>query len=168
MKISQRELLLLIEPKLLNAPRYEKFTKVYAREAIQGEKITTITSGIKETVNYANDSDFVIRNTTSSLEEYIINNKKFHQRYEPIHSSKQGWKEYKAKGKCRAILVDKNVLEMMDLGQEFTFEAPWGEPMICKAGDMLVCPSDYGNIEEVYRIGAKEFEETYRLIIEEK
>jgi hypothetical protein len=43
----------------------------------------------------------------------------------------------------------------------FKFEAPWGEDMILKAGDVLVVSSD-----EVYRIGKNEFEKTYRFIKE--
>lgn len=39
----------------------------------------------------------------------------------------------------------------------FKFKASWGEDMILKTGDFLVVSSD-----EVYRIGKKEFESTYK------
>ncbi len=162
MIFKQEQIVSAISPSLLKSPIYEKFKEVYAREAAQGEKIVTYTDTVKETENTANSGDYVVKNTTTSGEEYIVEGEVFNKRYESMNTLEDGWKVYKAKGKCRAIPADQSVLCLLKTDGDFKFMAPWGEEMICKVGDMLVCPTITGKINEVYRIGKKEFEETYR------
>jgi len=70
--------------------------------------------------------------------------------------------EKNVKVKARVADKEERVVTITKGGSEnkstFKFKASWGEDMILKVGDFLVVSSD-----EVYRIGKKEFESTYRL-----
>lgn len=152
--LSQKEMIKKFLPLIEeNGSVYEKFTEVDARIATPGEVIETFTSDGKETQNTAKEGDWVIRNRTKAQEEYILSDEKLRKRYIVRSLLVNGWYTFKAKGECQAIVFD---------GPEDTqFEAPWGEAMTLKKGDLLVTPLPDKN--EVYRIAAKEFNETYRL-----
>lgn len=160
--LEQKEIISLIGERVNNATVFEKFKTVLARKASPSEKVVTYTQGIKETQNVAYAGDYVVRNSTESQEEYIVESVRFNQRYQLQEEVDKEWKRYKALGTCRGIVVDNEILEILDQKQEFTFVAPWGEGMICKTGDMLVCPTPEGEVGEIYRIGKEEFEETYQ------
>src|SRR3989338_3769751 len=84
---------------LVEAPVFKKQGQVLARPAVPGEKVTTtLASGANETVNTANEGDWVM--TNPSGEQYVISEKKFFGRYEA--TSEEG--VYTAKGYCRAIV----------------------------------------------------------------
>ena len=144
-----KKFLPLIEEK---GSTYEKTTEVQARIAKEGEVIETITSDGKETQNTAQKGDWVIRNGTGAKEEYIISGEKLRKRYHVRSLPKNGWYTFKAKGECKALEYD---------GEDIEFMASWNEPMPLKFGDFIVTPLPDKN--EVYRIAAKEFNETYRL-----
>lgn len=136
---------------------YEKFNPVIARPAIVGEKIVTITSDGKETENIANEGDYVIQNSTQSKEQYIISSEKFKNRYKEYpedceipFNPPNGFSFYLPTGTTIAIKYD---------GEDTEFIAPWNEPMVLKNGD-YICSIDS---VEIYRIGNKEFNETYKL-----
>lgn len=162
MKLSQKEIIARLEPHFLEAKIYEKYTTAYVRPAKIGEEIVTITGDGVETQNRAKADDFVIMNDTKAKEQYIISGEKLRKRYEPTGEKMEDGEIYKAVGKCRAIKVNSKLLKQLDAPDVFEFTAPWGEPMVCKKGDMLVCPELYGTVNEVYRIALKEFKETYR------
>lgn len=137
---------------------YEKFTQVDARRAVPGEVIVTHTSDGKETENTAKDGDFVIRNHTGAREEYLIPQSKFDTRYERLGAaSEPGWDLCKAKGRCQAIVYK---------GPDTQFIAAWGEPMRLRDGDLICTPLPQKG--EVYRIAAKEFDETYQPVWDER
>lgn len=138
---------------------YQKYQSVLARRAKEGEKIESITSGGKETVNRARAGDFVVINQTGAREQYVVSPEKFRERYSFWREAPDGYLEYLPKGKVMAIELTDAVLEYLGLPSEFEYEAPWGERGIAQKGDFLVCPTDES---EVYRIGRKEFFETYR------
>ena len=125
---------------------------VLARPATIEEKIDTITSDGKETTNTAKEGDFVVKNPTG--EEYIIKGDLFKKRYDYVGTtdfrSDGKWETYKAKGKCRAIVWEH---------EQMSFVASWGEEMVIKKGDMLA--TTIPEMNEVYRIAAKEFDATY-------
>lgn len=132
---------------------YEKFTEVEARLAVPGEIIVTVTTAGVETRNAAQPGDFVVRNLTAAREEYILSAKKLAARYLPLgDASEPGWQRFKATGEVRAFWY---------LGPNTEFTASWGEPMQLHTRDMLCTPLPQK--DEVYRIAAKEFVETYRL-----
>ncbi|QDX95371.1 hypothetical protein EEL32_11670 [Brevibacillus laterosporus] len=159
--IDQQDMISLLQPKLEKAPTYEKFTHVYAKEAVGGERIATITKDGVETENTAVAKDMLVKNQTEANEMYILKPDKFSKRYKQIGEAKDGFKEYQAVGEIKAIEVTPDLLkEAKVTAQEFYFIAAWGEKMVVKEGDYLVSPLDYS---EVYRIAHKEFFETYRL-----
>lgn len=152
--LSQREMLKKFLPLIeKDGQVYEKFTEVDARPAVPGEVIETFTSDGKETQNTAKKGEWIIRNRTEAKEEYILSDEKLRKRYIVRSLLVNGWYTFKAKGECQAIVFD---------GPEDTqFEASWGEAMTLKKEDLLVAPLPDKN--EIYRIAAKEFTETYRL-----
>lgn len=159
--ISQQDMISLLQPKLEKASIYEKFTRVYAKEAVGGEKIATITKDGVETENTAAAKDMIVKNQTEAKEMYILKPDKFAKRYKRIGEAKDGFKEYQAIGEIKAIEVTSDLLKEANIpAKEFYFLAAWKEKMIVKEGDYLVSPLDYS---EVYRIAKKEFFETYRL-----
>lgn len=140
---------------------YQKNKNVYARKAQRGERIETITKDGLETVNTAKEDSYIIRNQTDAREEYIIGASKFEQRYEWIHKVDQDWAEYRSQGKIRALDISEELLTELKLDDRFYFIASWGERMIARQGDFLVCPKGQ---QEVYRIARKEFFETYKIL----
>lgn len=137
---------------------YQKNKNVYARKAQKGERIETVTEDGVETVNTAKEDSYIIRNQTDAKEEYIISASKFEQRYQCLHEVDQDWSEYRSQGKIRALEISKTLLKELKLNDPFYFTASWGERMIARQGDFLVCPKKQ---KEVYRIARKEFFETY-------
>jgi hypothetical protein len=132
---------------------YEKFTEVDIRSAVEGEVIVTVTAAGKETQNTAKAGDFVVRNHTGARELYILPPPKVAARYAKVSdTNKDGWAIYQAKGEIQAITYN---------GENTEFTATWGEGMQLHKGDMLCTPLPQKN--EVYRIAATEFGETYRL-----
>ncbi len=98
--------------------RYVKFQNVDARPAKEGEKIITNIGTEKETENTAKKGDVVIRAKTKSKEEYIIDGKKFKERYvleKGKESEEEGFQEHKPIGYCYAFQYN---------GVSFKFEAP--------------------------------------------
>ena len=150
--MTQKEMLTKFLPQLKNAQTYTKFAEVLVRPAKPGETITTNTSDGKETVNTAKENDFVVKNATQTQEEYIINKEKLYSRYTKIEDKNPPWSKWKAKGKIKAIQYN---------GPNMQFIASWNENMTLKTGDILATPLP--NMNEIYRIAKKEFEETYKL-----
>lgn len=138
---------------LSEAPLYKKQGRVQARPAVSGEHITTtLAGGNKETVNTANEGDWVM--TNPSGEQYIISEKKFFGRYEKTDTDGV----YQAKGYCRAI---KN-----PFGKPIEIIASWGEPQTGNENCMIADVSDAeGDLEgEPYLIDASAFAETYKQV----
>lgn len=133
-----------------------KFREVWARPAIIGEKIVTVTNDGVETENTVNSEGYVVRSLTSAKEEYLVSAEKFLKLYESlsvvIHEDEFTWEKFKSKGVV-------TVLEVTPENNPGDFEASWGAPMVCKVGDFLCCP--FGG-SEVYRIARQEFFETYK------
>ncbi|HBM45457.1 MAG: hypothetical protein UT05_C0009G0014 [Parcubacteria group bacterium GW2011_GWF2_38_76] len=136
---------------LAKAPIYKKQGQVTARPAVNGEEITTtLESGAKETVNRANEGDWIV--TNPSGEQYIIPEKKFFGRYEA--TSVTG--TYVAKGYCRAIYNP--------LGNPIEIMASWGSLQTgderCLIAD--ACDADGKMDGEPYIIDADAFAKTYK------
>jgi hypothetical protein len=138
---------------------YKKFKKVYAREALEGEQIETITADGLETTNKAKSGDFIIKNQTDAEEMYILGAKKFNDRYDFLEEGPDDFSVYSAKGKVIAVEMNEKLLKQLNIANEYYFIAAWGEEMVVKKYDYLACPLDYS---EVYRIARKEFFETYQ------
>lgn len=125
--------------------QYNKFGNVTFLVAETEQEVVTITADGKETTNIAKVGDYIVINPTG--ERYVIKPAKFHARYEVIEENLAA-----CKGSCWGIEYE---------GEQLEFEAPWGETMVCKNGDMLVSPNP--ELTEVYRIACAEFEATYKI-----
>ena len=163
MILSQENIIRQLQDRVEVAPVYQKFTTVFAREAIVGEQIVTSINGIQETKNVASKGDFVVRNRTQAQEEYIVKADTFHRRYEDTNEKSGNWSVFQAKGKCKAVQVDEEVLNLLGVKETFYFMASWGEKMRCEKGDILAVPLEQKE-SKVYRIAKEEFLQTYRLI----
>ena len=147
--MSQEEAIAKFMPEIeSNGTDFEKFTQIKARPARSGEMIETVTADGKETMNQAQQGDFVVSNLGGSGEEYILSGDKLAKRYKEV-----GDGIYQATGECRGVTYS---------GPETSFQASWGQPMVLKPGDMIVTPLPQKG--EVYRIARQEFESTYRPI----
>lgn len=137
---------------LASATVFKKQGRVRAHRAEAGEKITTtLASGSKETVNTANEGDWIV--TNPSGEQYIISREKFESRYEP--TDEDGI--YGAKGHCRAIVNP--------FGKPIEIMASWGEPQTGNERCMIAdtCDENGENMGgEPYLIDADAFAETYK------
>jgi hypothetical protein len=157
--LSQEKLLDILKPLLEErGKKYKKNKKVLAKKAKIGEQIKTITGDGLETVNKADQGDFIIQNMTQAGEKYLISEKSFRERYHFLRKARSGYSEYAAQGEICALVLDDRLLDALKQPNCFHFLAAWGEPMVAKEGDFLVCPPD---LSEVYRIARKEFYETY-------
>lgn len=127
-----------------NAPLYEKFAIVTARKARLGEIITTIVPSknglMKETINQANEGDFIVTNPGG--EKYIVKGNKFSKLYKKLEDG-----TFKSLGEVKAIQTNKNL----------QFIAPWGENMKILAGGYLV-----ENDGDRYGIDESAFNSTYK------
>lgn len=164
--LSQVEMMNEFAPALAyGGKRYAKKTMVRARLAVEGEVIVTITGDGKETQNTAKAGDYVVENQTAAKEQYIVTGTTFRKRYAPLSredaESTALFLHYKAIGKCIGIVYKGrvNTENLSTLPVEIKFMASWNEEMVLKPGDMLVAPLP--DTKSVYRIAAKEFEETY-------
>ncbi len=151
--MSQKEFFEINFPHIFeNGDNYSKFGLVLVRRAEPKEYIETWTADGLETTNYANDGDFVLRNLqTEYQEEYIVTEEMFFKRYKFFYYSDNDHAVYMPTGRVRAVTY---------YGEETSFIANWGRPMALKSGDYIVTP--YPDLNEIYRIAAKEFHETYQ------
>jgi hypothetical protein len=133
---------------------YNKFGNVDARPAEEGEKITTILEGEKETDNVAKKGDMIVKSQGKNKEQYIISLKKLKERYKKLKGTPDadGFEEYVATGTTFGFRYS---------GDSFKFEAPWGEDMLVNEGDFLCSPSKY-DLSDLYRIEKGAFKETYK------
>lgn len=163
--IPQKELVTRIQPLLMSSGKdYEKFQTVKARIAIAGEKIVSVVSSGRETVNTAQTGDYVVENQTGAKEVYIAPKSKFESRYVFNKKLDSEWSLYKPIGKVRGVAVDHSILSLFGQQDSFYITAPWKEAQHVAEGDMFVTTLPMDEKLEVYRIAQKEFAETYRLI----
>lgn len=132
---------------------FYKCSLVYAVRAEAGEYIETWTADGLETTNYANPGDFIVQNLqTESLEKYIVSEEMFFNRYKFFYWFQDG-AVYMPTGRVKGVIY---------YGPDMEFVAKWGRNMVLKAGDFIVTPLP--GEQEVYRIAAKEFYETYETL----
>ncbi len=129
---------------------YFKSGLVFARPAKLNEYIETWTADGLETTNYAKEGDFVVQNLQTEFQEhYIVSANAIYKRYKIFYFTDNG-----------AVLIPIGKIQaIVHCGEDFQFVAKWGQLMIVKTGDYLVCP--YPECNEIYRIAQQEFHETY-------
>jgi hypothetical protein len=137
-----------------NVAYYEKFAKVDARPAKAGEVVVTIVNGKEETRSKAEAGDYVVRARSEDKQMYVVKSDKFSKRYKSTggEQDEYGWREYQAVGDCYGFVYS---------GEEFSFEAPWGEKMIVEDGDYIVS-IDLVDLSDIYRIEKDAMKETYK------
>jgi hypothetical protein len=152
MSITQQEIFDIFSSYLIDGGRdFYKTGLVLVRRAKPGEYIETWTADGLETTNYAKPGDFVLKNLqTEYQEEYVVTEDMFFKRYKFFYFSDDDHAVYMPTGKIRAAIY---------YGEELSFIAKWGRPMVLKTGDYIVSP--YPTLDEIYRIAGKEFYETY-------
>lgn len=131
---------------------YKKYGLVQAIYAPENITIETWTFDGLETTNTSKQNDMLVRNLQTEWQEcYLVPENKFFDRYILFYNTE-----------CGSIYIPKGkIVACMYLGQDCSFYAPWGKLMMLKTGDYIASP--YPQFDEVYRIAAKEFQETYKL-----
>jgi hypothetical protein len=138
-----------------------KTKSVDARPARPGEVVITIIKGEgQETQSRpAERGDMVVRNRCPATgnEEILVKAVTFAERYEgPVGATdSDGWSPYRPRG------IDMLYFIVRPQDGTFTFQAPWGEPMIARPGDAIV--RDPGNPKDAYRIARAAFDCTYEI-----
>lgn len=141
---------------------YRKTLGVDARPAREGEVVVSVTSDGEETTNVARPGDMLVRARTGAREEYLVGAPKFAQRYEKeTPADAHGFAGYQPRGRVLGLEITRDITDLLGVGEEFFLLAPWGSEQFAREGDMLVSPLP--DLGEVYRIGRREFEETYTL-----
>jgi hypothetical protein len=139
-----------------------KTMPVDVRPAESGEVVVTVIAGEgKETVSPpAQPGDMVARNRcpVAGNEAILVSAAKFAQRYEgpigPVDAA--GWRPYRPRG------LEMRYFVVRPADGNFTFTAPWGEPMVARPGDAIVrSPQDPA---DTYRIAAAAFACTYEIL----
>lgn len=129
-----------------------KFKKVKAREGVVGQKVLTIMkNGLIETKNTVKldketkKPDYIITNLSG--EEYVIPYKTFYKKYEQTPDKNSMYKPKPIK------------VTVVELKEDVSFIAPWGELMnIAKGGYLVV-----DNPDDIYGIQREEFFATYKI-----
>ena len=123
--------------------------------------ITVIADEGKETESPpAQPGDMVVRNRCPATgnEQILVSAAKFAERYEgPIGPADDaGWQPYRPRG------IEMRYVVVRAADGTFTFEAPWGEPMVARPGDAIV--RDPRDPADTYRIAAAAFACTYEIL----
>lgn len=135
-----------------DAEFFVKDAEVQIRRAEPGEEVTTVTGeGHKETTNTAEKGDYLVRNPDG--EEYVITKEFYHENYERLAKEEPTTEKFIPH---RSI---KDAVLCIQIDEDLSFEAPWGEKMRIKEGGYLVIQ----DLEEgdIYGVQEEEFEETY-------
>ena len=140
---------------------YRKQGTFIARYAIPGETVLTVVTGKLETLKTCGPipDQIILRNIIigSAAETYMVGADKFADRYDcdwfsqPMYIDGLLWHKAYAKGRIQAFEY---------MGSPISFEAPWGESMLCHPGDFIANPIG-GNPEDIYRIERATFYQTY-------
>lgn len=144
---------------------FVKFKYVHGKLIENEVVIKTITSDGLETVNLGKPGDVLVENQTGQKEQYVIGSDRFTELYSYVSELKDGWSLFTPKGKIDAVELYEELLDELDLPNEFQIIAAWGQAQIVKLGDYLAIPIDN---KEIYRVARKEFFETYKASEEEE
>lgn len=128
---------------------YCKFGTVQFAIATHDQPVDTIINGQLETTNTAKQGDYVVVGANGKC--YVLTPDNFKNKYEVIDLQEDQTGTAEAKGKPRYAV--------QWMGDDFSFIASWGQPMICNQGDYLV--SDI-NFSKVHRVEQSVFLKTYK------
>lgn len=135
------------------AKTYQKKGEIRARQGVIGETVITVMSdGMEETKNTVVEDEngkpgWVV--TNPSGEQYIVKDAVFCKKYEKIEGTQDGFRPVW----CPVTAVQ--------IGENISFVAPWGENMNVVAGGYVVFDKEY---KDVYGVQESEFNETYVLV----
>jgi hypothetical protein len=139
-----------------------KTMPVDVRPAEPGEVVVTVIAGEGEETRSppAQPGDMVVRNRCPETgnEAILVSAGKFAERYEgPVGlADADGWQAYRPRG------IEMRYFVVRAADGDFTFIAPWGEPMVARPGDAIVRnPQDPA---DTYRIAAAAFACTYEIL----
>lgn len=138
----------------------QKTRPVDARPAKAGEVVVTIIAGegVETQSKPAEAGDFVVRNRCPDTgnEEYLVKADKFAERYTADGEvGADGWAAFIPAGQAMGFFL------IPEGEGPYSFTAPWGEPMVAKAGDAILRnPDDH---KDVYRVAASSFACTYEI-----
>lgn len=160
--ISQSKLLEIFLPILKESGAYfRKKALIRAKKAEPGMVIVTKTSESSPLETLAKEGDFLIENQTSSNECYLMDTVTFEKKYQIEQCLERGWASYRSKNLVLTYQVKESDFDFLGMPQKLDYESPLGKKGTLVPGDYLIVPAGE---KEIYGIGSKEFEETYRQI----
>lgn len=160
--ISQQELLSLFYP-IIKEKGFRSIKKalIKAKRAEAGVWITTTTSSGITSRNQAKKGDFLIENQTSSHELYLMGSETFDQKYQIEQCLEKGWASYRPKSFVLSYQIQTSDFDLLGSVESVVYESPIEKEALLHPGDFLIIPL-VGT--EIYGVGAKEFEQTYRQV----
>lgn len=140
---------------------YRKKALIRAKKAELGTVIVTKTSEGSSLETRAKEGDFLIENQTSSHERYLMDTETFEKKYQIEQCLERGWASYRSKNLVMSYQVKESDFDFLGIPQKLDYESPLGKKGTLIPGDYLIIPAGE---KEIYGIGTKEFEETYRQV----
>lgn len=145
--------------------RYSKKSLTKAKKAIPGTVVLTQTSDGQRIETTAKSGDWLVENQTAAQEHYLVSAATFKKKYEIRQAIGDGWGSFQSLVPVYALQISEKELEPLGNSNQLEFQGPREKTVLIHPGDYLVIPVDQS---EVYRITAKEFEETYVPVREPK
>lgn len=139
-----------------------KTKPVDARPAKPGEVVVSVIAGEGEETRSkpAEAGDWVVRNRCPETgnEQYLVKADRFADRYSesPGEADAEGWRGFTPRAEPVRYFV------VAESSGDFSFMAPWGEPMAARPGDAIV--QDPKNETDIYRVAAGSFACTYEVL----
>lgn len=140
----------------------KKTKPVDGRPTVVGEIVVTVIKGegVETRSKPTEAGDVVVRNRCPETgnEEYVVKAAKMKDRYGDPKGKPDaaGWVEYEPKG------VEMRYFVLGEKDGPWSFQAPWGEAMVAKAGDVIV--QDPSNPKDTYRVAGASFRCTYNIV----
>lgn len=132
---------------------YQKSGEIIARVGKIGEEIFTImANGLQETKNTVTVDEngnpaWIVTNSTG--EQYVVSDSVFKSKYEKIEGTEDRFKPV------------WNPITAVQISENISFAAPWGEIQYLANGGYLVFNKEY---DDIYGIQEDEFNKTYDLV----
>jgi len=139
-----------------------KVKPIEARPARPGEVVVTVIEGEGQETRSrpAREGDWVVwaRHAERSHEQYLVGGETFSRRYEPTGeaAAEEGWRGFAPRAAPRRFVV------VRPEDGTFAFEAPWGEPMVARPGDVIL--QDPEDERDIYRVERTSFHITYEVV----
>ena len=138
---------------------YAKKTLTIAKKAQLGTQVITETSDGQRIEASAKPGDWLVENQSEKREQYLMSAAIFNKKYSLQQAIGNGWAAYRSLIPVYGLKLTAKDLTHFGNTRQLEFYGPREKSILLHPGDYLIIPTDQS---EVYRVTAKEFEETYK------